>query len=56
MEKVLQRRTKQTSGKLKEARKKLKREVKVAKNRWVVTHSNNVNDFGTKKHGNPLKF
>ena len=55
MEKVLQRRTRQTSAELKEARKKLKREVKAAKNRWIVSHCNNINDFGNKKAWESIK-
>ena len=49
MEKVLQRRTRQTSQKLKDARGKLKREVKTAKNKRIDSHCNNVNVFCTKK-------
>ena len=56
MEKVLQRRTRQTSQKLKDARKKLKREVKVAKNKWINTHCNNINDFGTKKAWDSIRI
>ena len=41
--------------KLKEARKKLKREVKAAKNRRIVLHCNNIKNFGTKKAWESIK-
>ena len=56
MQKVLKRRTRQSSEKLKQACKQLKREVKIAKNKWIDSHCNNINDFGTKKAWDSIKI